>query len=387
VSDAASSAIAVYGRQGWSASIDREGDAERLKEARALKRQLTAEQSRALNRIDDETDLMLKQLDDEAAKSAAPTAVAEKPGAAGRVDDPAAPKRPGKGAGKPVGAADELEGAASKIGISKERLKSEVEDLRGQTVDPDNVYQPKNTRLDAEMDAGHNFTRNKRQRTWCRHSPDDTCHLDLGDGLNKDVDDVIAKKQAKFEKLEQDRKAREAAPPRPRPKKREKTSTAETDPKRSKAKDRAKQQVARENTKKALQSQIDDAKDLELQLRVEMGDIEQRARQRLDRAERASLDAEAERSGQITNDLEAYGAAETTRRPRSRRTPRARAYRIHAAARKSSGGPGGLSTFWPAEENWPGGRWASVNRHRSRRTADECSGRLGQPACTSSRSC
>jgi hypothetical protein len=320
LSNAASSAIAVYGlaRLGQAGYHIVKEMRKASKEARALKKQLDADQSQVLKRIDDETDLMLKQLDDDAAKSAAPTAVADKPGATVRVDEPVAPKTPKKG-GKPTGAVDELEVAASKIGISKSKLKGEVEDLRGQgevedlrgqTVDPDSVRQPKSARLDAEMDAqGHNFKRNKRNRTWCRHSPDETCDLDLGNGLNKDVDDVIAKKQTKFEKIEQERKAREAAPPRERPQKREKAETAETDPKTAKAKDRAKQQVARENTRKALQSQVDRAKDLELQLRIELDAIEQRAKQRLDRAERASLDAEKlERSNQINKQIEKRSA-------------------------------------------------------------------------------
>jgi hypothetical protein len=307
LSDTASSAIAVYGlaRLGQAGYHIVKEMRQASKEARALKKQLDADQSQALKRLDDETNLMLKQLDDDVAKSASPTKVAEKPGATGRVDDPVAPKKPTKG-GKPAGAVDELEVASSKIGISKAKLKGEVEDLRGQTVDLDSVRQPKSARLDAEMDAqGHNFKRNKRKRTWCRHSPDETCDLDLGDGLNKNVDDVIAKKQAKFEKLEQERKAREAAPPRERPQKRDKAATAETDPKAAKAKDRARQAATRERTQQSLQKQVDRSKELELQLRIELDAIEQRAKQRLDRADRAALDAEKlERSSQINTQIE-----------------------------------------------------------------------------------
>jgi hypothetical protein len=208
------------------------------KAARGQVEKLTQAEAATLRRLDDETDAMLKQMDDEAAKSgraAAPAAKTAappggKPGAPPRLDDPAAVKPPAKAAPKPAAAVDDLDVAAGKIGISKTQLHAEVEDLRGQTVDLDLVHQPRNPKFDAEMEAqGHNFTRNKTDRTWCRESKR-TCQLNLGKKLNTETDGALAKKQAKFAAIEQQRKAHEASSPRARDPKHEPAAKAQTDP-------------------------------------------------------------------------------------------------------------------------------------------------------------
>ncbi len=69
-------------------------------DARALGKELTAEESKVLNRIDAETDAMLKEAEASAAKSgraAAPT-TAEKPAVSGHAEDPASAKGVAKGA-------------------------------------------------------------------------------------------------------------------------------------------------------------------------------------------------------------------------------------------------------------------------------------------------
>jgi hypothetical protein len=306
LSDIANSAAVIYGigRLGQAGHKIVKDMRAASKAAREQAKRLTQEEAVILKRLDDETDAMLRQVDDEAAKSGRATAPtpAEKPAVSGHVDDPAAAKvpakaetsAPGRPAGKPAGAPDEITASASRIGISRQTLDGEIGDLRKQTANPNKVRQPKDAKLDAEMTSGRNkFDRNKNDRTWCRHS-DGTCDLKLGAPLNADVDGALAKKQAKFAAIEQQRKAREASPPRARDPKREPAAKAQTDPtpEVSKARVRAKQQVEKANTKKALQSQIDDAKELEHQLRHEIDALEQSGKQRLNDSERAALAAE-----------------------------------------------------------------------------------------------
>ena len=158
------------------------------------------------------------------------------------------------------------------------------------------------------MDAqGHKFTRNKNDRTWCRESRK-KCKLNFGEPLNSDVDTaLVMKKQAKFEKLEQERKAREAAPPRQPAPKREPATV--TDPKAAKAEAGAKKKAARTSAQRAQQSHIDDAKSLELQLRVELAKAEQRLKKPLDSAKRAKEEAKKqELINQINNQIDARNA-------------------------------------------------------------------------------
>ena len=310
LSDIASSAVAVYGLtrlgQGGYHLVKEMRAAS--KEARAASKNLTSEQSNVLNRVDDETDHMLKELDEDAAKRGAPASTAEQPGTAGHVESPAAPSPPAKVPGKGAAVANELDDAASKIGISTKRLEAEVQDLRSQTPDLDSVREPKNAKLDAEMDAqGHKFTRNKNDRTWCRESRK-KCKLNFGEPLNSDVDTaLVMKKQAKFEKLEQERKAREAAPPRQPAPKREPATV--TDPKAAKAEAQAKKMAVRASAQGALQSHIGDAKSLELQLRVELAKAEQRLKKPLDSAKRAKEEAKKqELINQLNNQIDARNA-------------------------------------------------------------------------------
>jgi hypothetical protein len=287
LADVANSAAAVYGlgrlgQAGYGIVKDMRAAS---KQARAMERQLTAEQQAALNRIDDETDMMLKELD-EAAATTAPPAAAGKPEAPTRIDDPAAAKLPAKAPGTAAGVANELDAAAKKIGISAKKLEAEVDDLRSQTPDLDSVREPKNPKLDAEMEAhGHKFTRDKKDRTWCRESPKKKCHLNLGEPLNSATDTaLVMKKQAKFEQMEQARKAREAAPPRQPATKPEAPVVA--DPKAAKAKARAKETAAKASAKKALKSQIDDKKELQLRILEEIEEVNQSLKG-LDPAKRA----------------------------------------------------------------------------------------------------
>ena len=280
ISNIANSVAGIYGigrlAQGGY-TIVKEMRAASQDAARVHAGALTQEEAVILKRLDDETDAMLKELDETAAKSS--TAAVE----------------------KPAGATDEITASASRIGIPREKLDVEIADLRKQTANPNKVRQPKDANLDAEMSArGHEFERSKSKRTWCRHSNDNDCELNFGNQLNSDVDGALAKKQAKFDEIERQRKAREAAPPRARDPKREPVATDKT-PAASKASIRAKQQLERANTKKALQSQIDEAKDLELQLIDEIDEIKQSHQQRLSVAERAALDAEKTK---LANQLE-----------------------------------------------------------------------------------
>src|SRR5262249_30824261 len=176
------------------------------------------------------------------------------------------------------------------------KLEDEVADLRRQTANPESVRRPADPeKLDAEMTArdGHKFERNRRERTWCRHSGDDSCELDLGDELNAAVDKAIAKRDAKYAEMEQERKAREALPPRERAPKREPATKAPLDPKAA----RAAQKEATKKAQESLQNRINDAKEMELQLINEMQDIKQSGKQRLSPPEKASL-AEAHKTRQ-----------------------------------------------------------------------------------------
>lgn len=107
-----------------------------------------------------------------------------------------APSPPAQNVKIPATPLDELRPSAKKLGIEPEKLRSEVDDLRLHTASPDNVRKPSDLHLDAEMTAqGHKFERNKSQRTWCR-STEKKCDLDLGHGLNSDVDSAISKRDA-----------------------------------------------------------------------------------------------------------------------------------------------------------------------------------------------
>jgi hypothetical protein len=119
--------------------------------------------------------------------------------------------------------------------------------------------------------------------------------LNLGSELNTDVDTALAKKRAaKFAALEQQRKAREALPPRKRDPKLEPEGNAPIDslPKPSKTAAKAAQKQATQKARKILQKQIDNAKELELQLIREMEEIKERGKQPLKPVQRAALDAE-----------------------------------------------------------------------------------------------
>lgn len=163
LSDIANNAAAIYGilrlgQAGYGLVRDMRAAS---KAAREEARALTQAEAATLQRLDDETDLMLKQLDEEAAKSGA--------------------------------AVDDLRATAKTLEIPVGRLEREIDDLRHQTRNPHNIRQRVEP-MDAEMSThGHVFERSKSKRTWCRHSDDQHCNLNLGAGLNRDVDSALSK--------------------------------------------------------------------------------------------------------------------------------------------------------------------------------------------------
>jgi hypothetical protein len=360
ISDVANSAAAIYGlaRLGQGGyQIVKEMRAA-SKQARAMGKQLTDEQTAALNRIDDETNVMLRELDEaQAAKRAEAAKATEEPAGSGRVEEPA-PGREAKPAAKTASKADELDAAATQIGISRQRLESEVEDLRGQTVDPDNVHQPRDKRFDAEMETqGHTYTRNKKDCTWCRRS-EAKCELDFSQKLDPPVDEALAKKQRKFEELEQRRAAREAAPPRKPAPRREAAEVA--DPKAAKAEARARQKAARASTQRALGKQIDNAKEQELWLRVEIDKAERSATRRRDPGKRAAAKAhQKELTDQLNKQIEARQALQKQLddlavtpydRARAFSYSDAAANDVLARARKTIDAPGGQKSVAVVDE-------------------------------------
>src|SRR5262249_37263842 len=124
ISDVANSAASIYGiarlgQAGYGIVKDLRAA---TKAVRNQRKALTSEQSRILNRLDEETDAMLKELDEAAAKSGRGTTPtpAEKPTAAHQVDDPAAAKKaakaepttPGRPAEKPASAREKIHASA-----------------------------------------------------------------------------------------------------------------------------------------------------------------------------------------------------------------------------------------------------------------------------------
>jgi phage-related protein len=83
--------------------------------------------------------------------------------------------------------------------IPPEELKAQIEELRQKASDPENVRRPADPASDAEMDAdGHEFDRNKEERTWCRHS-ETICDINVGDDVNAKVDKALEEKAAQPE--------------------------------------------------------------------------------------------------------------------------------------------------------------------------------------------
>jgi hypothetical protein len=115
---------------------------------------------------------------------------------------------------------------------------------------------------------------------------------------------VIAKQRRKYEELEQQRKAREAAPPREPAQKRQAPEVE--DPKVAKAEARAQQKAARASTQKALETQIEKARSQELWLRDQIRKAEQRAKLRRDPAKRAAEEAKKQDlTNQLNNQIDA----------------------------------------------------------------------------------
>jgi hypothetical protein len=219
VSDIANTVASIYGfarlaQAGYKIVKDLRAAS---KAVRAQGKTLTDEESAVLRRLDEQTDEMLKELDEEAAKSgrgAAP--IEQKPSSAE----------------KPVRATEEIDASATAHHLSPTELETQVGELERKAANPDNVRRPSDPNLDAEMTAdGHTFERNKVSRTWCRKSPppEKVCELNLGKDLNTKTDAAVAKREAKYAELEKQRKAREAAPPRARQPKKEPARKPSTD--------------------------------------------------------------------------------------------------------------------------------------------------------------
>jgi hypothetical protein len=152
------------------------------RDARRLGGSLSEAEDQVLKRVDDETDAMLRELDEQAGKQTSADVG-------------------GGGSTRPAGAADEIHASAVRANISPKKLEEEVADLRRQAINPDNVTVPSREGFDAEMATGapgdkHRFERNTEQRTWCRSS-EEACELNLGNDLNAKVDDALSEKKSR----------------------------------------------------------------------------------------------------------------------------------------------------------------------------------------------
>lgn len=107
-------------------------------------------------------------------------------------------KEPGK-AGEPGEKGTQEEGKPKteegKKEIPPEELKAQIDELRQKASDPENVHRSTDPASDAEMEAdGHEFDRNKEERTWCRHS-ETVCDINVGDDVNAKVDEALKKQE------------------------------------------------------------------------------------------------------------------------------------------------------------------------------------------------
>lgn len=174
-------------------------------EARKSAFGLSKAETDVMVKIDDQASAVVREMDEAAeAAKAAKNKIPETSAHGGHVDDLATAGKPGGAnakTGKPRADVDDIHASAATHKLSAQRLEAEVKDLSRQTRNPDNVRLPADNKLDAEllteMKKGdpHQFERHRAARTWCRHS-DEACGLNLGQQLNKDVDDAIAKQRA-----------------------------------------------------------------------------------------------------------------------------------------------------------------------------------------------
>jgi hypothetical protein len=226
ISDVANAAVAIYGlgrlaHSGFKLAKDFHAAASK---ARANAKDLTNAEASIIEEVDDKMAQLSREIDEATTESskAKSTKLESEVGTHGddRVSPPkASTEVPAKPTRKAASDLDEIHASASAHKIPPHELEHEVGDLRRQTADPDKVQAPpKDANLDAEMNArGHEFDRNKKKRTWCRHS-DDACDLELGAKLNSDVDDALAKKRkAKVEETERQRKVETPSHAKPEP--------------------------------------------------------------------------------------------------------------------------------------------------------------------------
>jgi hypothetical protein len=171
---------------------------------------LDAEDVKVFDHLNDQAEKWAKKLDDAAVAKKAddvhgPKSHADSPdapGSAGKAAqaDDAALARAGK-VGDDLD--DVLKTGATKIGISPEKFKAEIDAIRIKAdVDPKNVQRPPRDRpdLDAELKVGppadrHTYQREMADQTWCRYSTP-KCKLNLGKKTNASVDNAIAKNRA-----------------------------------------------------------------------------------------------------------------------------------------------------------------------------------------------
>ncbi len=279
--EVANSAAAIYGvgrlaGAGFTIVRDlRQASRAAREEAKNLGKQLSEQESTILRQLDDKTDSLIRDVEAEEAKKAQaiggktqePAPVAERPAAAKKKVEPEAPRQPAK-RGAPV---DELEATAKRTGIPT--LKDEVAELRTKSVAPDAVGEPANANFDAEMDAGgHRFERQKRTRTWCRHS-DGTCELNLGKQLNDDTDRALRKKRRRKLEGQAEREAAQAE-------------------KEAKAAAKAAQKQQINEAKKKVQQQIEAKRDTQLAIYQDIEEATKSGQRRMSDTERAVVTKE-----------------------------------------------------------------------------------------------